>query len=212
MLLYYPFNVGDISGSTLANYYAGSNSTYTSVANAQNLFISTAVTRVGTSTGRFTYTTIIGSIQPPSFTSTSSGLTFTGWIYWLDNLSESRIIDFNTVGYSKQFLIHNNSQFYINGANIYTATMSLNVWYFVAWTISTIGNSIFVIRVGQSPTFVTPIYTSGNGMPTGTVFNNNNIGGDSYNGNAGGNCYMDDIRLYSRILSSSELVSIYNLT
>ena len=210
--MYYPFNVGDITGSTIANYYTGTNSTYTPVANVANLSISTTVTRVGASSGRFTYTTIIGSIQPPAFTSTSSGLTFTGWVYWLDNLTESRIIDFNTTSWSRQFLIHNNSQFYLNGVGIYNPTMLLNIWYFVAWTISTTNNSIHVIQVGQSPTFVTPSFTSADGMPTGTVFNNNNIGGDSYGANKGGNCYMDDLRLYSRVLVPSELVAIYNMT
>jgi hypothetical protein len=216
---YFPFELSDQNGTTLLN-------------NATNAYeatlyggatVSNADYKVG---GSSLYLNSASSqyVQTANFTPTTNGLTFSFWYRSNANPSWGRIFDFgnganvdnilcspngdnlNKLGFRCNYKSDpNTNNFYLTDISSYND----NVWRHVVWTLT--------YAAAGSATSVWNIYINGIYKATNTHYypetaitrtqcylGKSNWADPYYNG------YIDDFRIYNRVLSSSEIHNIYN--
>ena len=218
LLLYYTFET--TNGVNLLNNKTGiydaslSNTAIVTTSNKKN----------GSQSGYFNGTGYYVTL-PSTLTIGTNGFTIACWInitaFPSNNTTILQLGDGNGNGSNGQFqngnlgfYLYSNSniQFYAfaySVSGVYTSNFTPGAWYHIAYTY----NSSF-----QSVMYV-------NGIAVQTITNNGTypftsypiqyfyLGNGTYNGGFGNpsyNGYLDDFRLYNRVLSASEVASLYN--
>ena len=182
LFVYYTFNLESLNGTTLYNYSTG---TYSSVKSTS--FSGTLDTS----------NNIIGnaclptnkSFNLPDF-SAGNDYSLCFWIY-LTQLGNNFWTYYNGGWYN---MVITNGVFVYNGVST-NYTLSLNTWYHIAF-------------VGSSITNTTIFYVNGVQQSNQSVVSSTGIG--NYTSISGINGNLDDFRFYTRTLSQSEIVTLYN--
>lgn len=207
LVLGYPFN-----GNTNDNSGNGYNGTATGspgyVSGVPGSPISTQAISLNGSTQYVTSqsTTAFGS---------SSSATFTAWVYSLGNQSvyssivESRAGSNGAAGLcvSGSGTTNTLTGLWTNTASEYNATTGLvilnNAWNFVAGVVSASGVTVYL---GASSTLISETITSQTLTGAWSIGNDSAVGSRLWNG------YIEDVRVYNRNLSSTEISRIFNFT
>ena len=217
---YYPFNAGDTSGSTLANWVSGSRSFDATLYNGAS--VSVADYKVGNSS---LYLNSASSqyVQTPNYTPGSNGLTISTWYRSNGSGNWGRIFDFGNGSASDNFLMSPNAYNGSNygnlgfsvfagsiGNNFYISDINYNdnVWRHVTWTLTyaSPGSSSSTWNIylnGVLKATTTNYYPSPSVTRTLSYIGKSNWADGYYNG------YIDDFRIYNRVLSSSEVSSLF---
>jgi hypothetical protein len=151
----------------------------------------------------------------------STARTYSAWIYPTQTTSLKTIIaqnPNNNPSYGQNCILHHsavsngdlyfgfsNTDFYTSGGQI-----SANNWYHIVavydgGTLSTSTVHIYVNSVSKSLTKVGSFTVSAN-----TTDSNNRIGSDSFTSSRNFQGYIDEIGIWSRALSSTEVGELYN--
>lgn len=218
--VYLPFEATDVSGTSVANR-ASSTATAATLVNGAS--VSTADYKVGTASLSLTaassqYATI------PSFTPTTNGLTFSFWYRSNGSGTWARVFDFGNGANVYNVLISSNA---INlnqlgfsvassagGINYYLTDINYNdnVWRHITWTLT--------YAAGDSFTSTWVVYV--NGISKGTTTNYyphttvtrtvNYIGRSNWGADAYYNGYIDDFRIYDRVITATEAGALFSNT
>jgi hypothetical protein len=223
LCLYYTF---DISTNTVSNYaqnvYGTVDATYNNGASANY----TDLSYVGTA-GLKLLGTNNGYVQllPTSVVNTTnfisnSGMTFACWFYSKSSLSNAKIFDFNDTydSYNNNIFVSMNASSSIS-TNVYTSpttssTVSLatnynnSILYHFVWTMtySNSQTSSWNIYINATNVSTTTLKYYPNQVARGSDFlGKSNISSDpSFNG------YIDDFRVYQRVLTQAEINQLFS--
>ena len=200
LLLYFPFNVGDnYSTNYIYNYASGIPSTYGQMYyNSANCDISANAYVIGNSS----FTHFRGDqdsyMNTLPITFTSNNTTVSMWIYWTGGYAATYCMTWsitNVIWFGIQ-----NSMFSVYGTNT-NYPVAQNTWYHVVHTYSYYLSRTYVNGV---------LIFSYNG---GFNFNGSSVTmyvGCYWGGGWGFYGYINDLRLYNREISESEVKSLYN--
>ena len=145
---------------------------------------------------------------PPVF---NGSLTFSCWVYFNDDSRGILFGSFNT-DHNVNFEKHTDFRLRIywnnNERDLYTATgvVSAGSWYFVTFIRDVSAGSFRICVNGQE--VETYSGTGSNITPAGPFY----VGRDSRTGTTVLNGKMDDVRIYGRALSDTEVLALYNET
>ncbi|MCX6792875.1 MAG: prepilin-type N-terminal cleavage/methylation domain-containing protein [Candidatus Falkowbacteria bacterium] len=194
----------DSSGNNITGSWIGTAPYYTTA-------------KIGTYAGKFNGTDSYVSVPANNNLIINSG-SISMWFYFSAPGNNSRLVDIGNAAASERigFFI-GTTNLYLYGVksssavlNINTAPLTLNSWYYVVGTWDSAGGNIYIKNATTNNT----ISSSGDKtmtLPLGTtkLFIGNFIaGGTTYLLNGG----VDDVRIYNRVLSSSEVNAIYEAT
>jgi len=223
LLMYFPFELSDQSGTSLANNAI--NLSYEATL-YNGAIISSGDYKVGPSLTSLSLTASSSQyVQTANFTPTANGLTFSFWYKSNGSGLFARIFDFgNGMG-------NNNILFSINGDNlnklacscfyessyqnfyISDANYNDNKWRHITWTLNyaPVGSFTSTWNIYINGVFKA---TTSNYYPSIYITRYNCYIGKSnwveydayYNG------YIDDFRVYNRVLSATEILNIYSYT
>ncbi|HSH05009.1 MAG TPA: tandem-95 repeat protein [Anaerolineae bacterium] len=143
----------------------------------------------------------------------ADGFTVAVWAYYDSLNTYSRIIDFGNGSASNNIILYNLSNNTTLSFNVFNGSTSslisaagaieLNTWIHLAATVDGSGNAT--------------IYKNGTPIQTGTVFvpnsilrTNNYVGRSNWLGDAYFNGKMDDLRIYNRSLTATEIADLAN--
>lgn len=214
-LLHYKFNSGDEVGTSIANWKDGTKS-YNPVSTLYNgATISTSSFKTGTASLYLNKNLGIQYVQTPNFTPTTNGLTFSVWYNSDTSNTWARIFDFgngaavDNVGISTNGGSNDLAFFCVPGDNFNLNDINYNdgQWRHVTWTLtySPEGSSTSTWTIyinGQLKTTLTGrVYPK---VVTRTLcyIGKSNWDDGAYNG------YIDDFRVYNKVLSSSEISNL----
>ena len=224
LILYYRFNSQDVNGTDLANYSKGfpvydASLSVTNLVNSTDFALDNAALNIPT-TG---FVTINNSKLTTGINSTSvfntNGLSFTCWIKSNNTGTNGRIFEFgnSTVSAPNTMVINIvsnvlNTAIKINGGTttFYDTGYAINnnIWHHICWTLTystgstsnhnvyVDGNVIYQTATGKYPNNAVtyPACYIGKSTYTDPLFNG----------------IIDDFRFYNRILSQSEVLTLYN--
>jgi len=199
------FDSGDISGSTLTNYGTAGNCTL-DTSESYSLTISTSNQKVGTgclNTGGTTNNNY-NLISIPSFT-LSGAISVCFWCYINSSVFNPRIIQFNCAGTSNICIRYLNQLYFdVLDAGSAVAPLSTNAWQHVVcmYSYSTGYKTIYINNIQK----FNGTSNSNFGTMNGSVSSMYICPATNYNIDG----YIDDLRVYSRILTSAEISNIYN--
>ena len=228
-LLFYKFNQGDITGSTVKNY--GTLSGDGTIGSGVNtVTISNSTYKVGDGSLKLNSGYIVAT-SSISFSLLTNGVSFSFWYNSTYTNGNSRVFDFginNTNGTAITFSNTDNankSSFYlqviqtgVNTGNISTITPTqiydiiINFfdgnWHHYVWTLtySASDRQTSIYKIYQDGVLKGTF--SGNWFPTATT-TYNYIGRSNYGDVPYMQNFMDDFRMYDRVLSQSEITSLY---
>uniref|UniRef100_A0A6C0LBX7 receptor protein-tyrosine kinase n=1 Tax=viral metagenome TaxID=1070528 RepID=A0A6C0LBX7_9ZZZZ len=205
----YRFNSGDVVGGRLYNYATG---TYDATVYNSPTF-STSLYKVGTSSLAFNGTNQYVNID--AFTLDSTNITITGWFYVPSGGNGwARFFDFGNGAGSNNLLYAPG-----NGLSVYGSTQTTqpgyggynnSAWHFMAWTLTNNGTGNGTWNVYMDNTV---IYTNTNAaFPTVISRSNNFLMYSNWAGDGYTTGYLNDFRIYSRILSAGEISALYTYT
>lgn len=206
----YLFNSGDVVGGRLYNYATG---TYDATVYNSPTF-STSISKVGGSSLSFNGSNQYVNID--AFTLPSTNITVTGWFYVLPGATGwARFFDFGNGAGSNNFLYAPG-----NGLSVYGSTQvtqpglvtgyNNSAWHFIAWTLTNngTGNGTWNVYMDNAV-----VYTNTNAaFPTVISRSNNFLMFSNWAGDGYTTGYLNDFRIYSRILSAAEISALYNFT
>jgi hypothetical protein len=216
---YYPFDVADVSGTTLGNWGTGYRVFDTTLYNGAS--ISNVDYKVD---GSSLYLSSASSqyVQAPNYTPGTNGLTFSCWYKSNGSGNWARIFDFGNGASSDNILLSTNGQGLnqlafssFSGAterNFYLTDMNYNdnVWRHITWTLTyaapgSVTSTWNIYINGVFKTTTTNCYPNPNVTRTNAYIGRSNWSVDAYY-----NGYIDDFRIYNRVLSASEAASLYS--
>ena len=223
LILYYRFNSQDVSGLNLANYSTGfpvydASLSIAGLVNSRDYVLDNAALNIPTTD----YVTINNSKLTTGINSTSvfntNGLSFTCWVKSNNTGTNGRIFEFgNQVSASNFiiiFIVSNRLQgaIKINGGAIYYDTgytINNNIWHHICYTLTYSTGSTSTHKVYVDGTI---IYQTTTGVyPNSAVtYPYCYIGKSTYAVDPYFNGIIDDFRFYNRILSLSEIKTLYN--
>ena len=221
LIMYYPMESSDISNGYLANWAFGSPVYDASMVNGPSLVENSRI--VGGSAMSFSAASS-QYLKLPDFTPTTNGLSFSVWYNSTNTGSWGRIFDFgNGSGFYNIFIsptnyITNklNLTLYGNGGSALTSitlddpSYNDSTWRHVVWTLTydvsyNPGSTWKVYINGQLNKYSTTSY-----YPDTTVIRRMNyIGKSNWSADASYNGYIDDFRVYNRVLSAAEVSQLY---
>jgi hypothetical protein len=214
--IYYKFNVGDSNGTSLFNYASNS---YDATLNG-GATISSSNAKVGTGALQLTASNL-QYVEVNTFTTGTNGMSFSFWFKSNNSGAWARIFDFgdgpssNNIDFTVNSNGTNKPGFEVYNSGAYGQTVDTNdnnnVWYHYVWTMT--------YSAYDSLNSTWKIYTNGNFTST---YNNNyypkNISrtkqyiGKSNWPDAYFNGYIDEFRMYNRVLTATEAAALYNYT
>jgi hypothetical protein len=210
LFLYYTFGPNTINGTNVGNTINGSLINNAQIVNGAA--ISTTDFVVGTASMQFVAASS-QYIQINPFTTLNNGITFLFWCKVNNTGNWSRIFDFGNganvqnilIGFPNNQLwcgIHNSSG--ATDTPLYTEIINDNVWRHFTWIINPDG--AYVI-------YVNGIFYKNIGIvryPDNVVRNNNYLGKSNWNQDVYLNGAIDDFRMYNRVLSAIEILTIFS--
>jgi hypothetical protein len=225
LCLYYMF---DLSRNMVSNYaqnvYGTIDASYgngASVNYADLTYVGTGGLKLlGTNSG---YVQLLPTsvVNTTNFIS-NSGMSFSCWFYSKISLTDAKIFDFNDISnsYSNNIFVSMNASNSIS-ANVYTSpttssTVSLStnynnsILYHFVWTMTysnaqTSNWNLYINATNVSST--TSNYYPNQVARSSDFLGKSNISSDpSFNG------YIDDFRIYQRVLTQAEITQLYNYT
>jgi len=219
MYIYYTFDVADVVGATLLNR---ASSTYNTIVTGADMTVGyTTTKRLGT--GSFYKLSSGTSSNSAVKYTTSRALTSTSPLtmcYWWKSLvaiaNYTATFQWEITNYSNSFRInHHQSTFFIqiNTNQLASATLPSGItnvndgsWYHIMIEMTGTTCKYFINNLAAGSVSYTG-FVAGNyvNATIGTDWNNVDNGG-------GAKFIMDDFRLYSRVLTSTEKTNVYNYT
>jgi hypothetical protein len=219
LVVYYTFNNGYLN---FANGYPG-------VADTSNngTTISNTTYKVGNgslSVGTSKYLQILTSaVNTSTFYTAGNGLSFSFWIYFssasggatIFNISKSTAQGSSQGGLGLQIQYSSGKWYvYYYGINtgLYTPfTFSTNTWTHLVWTMNK-SNSVWTTYQNgvQNLAPTTIVYPPSSDV--GTTFINGGGSVDTPNSGPFWTGYLDDFRIYQRVLSQADVTALYNYT
>lgn len=218
LIYYYRFEFSDISG-TLIGSYVNNTTTYNAT-----LYNGASISSNDYKTGnRSLYLSAASSqyVNINPFTTGINGITVACWFRSNNTGNWGRIMDFGNGPNSNTFLIsvngNNSNKLYFavsnNGTEVSTTTNyspNNNTWIHLVWTMT--------YATSGSSTCIWNVYI--NGALYGTYNNkyypqpvsrsNNYLGRSNWTGDSYYNGYIDDFKMYNRILSLSDVNKLYS--
>lgn len=213
VLLYYPCLPGDISGTQIADYSSG-----TKTFGATSAVVNGSIVTTGlppNKTGALFLN--VGSCTLNSFILGNNGFTV---CYWVKPNASSG--DYNTIFEARStttnstfvMVCRTNGQFFFGTGNstnafvfkplaTFTAGAAGN-WSHIAITVTISGLCTVYVNNG------TPIVFSIDAVPNLGTYNSNYFGKGNINGNTANIIHLSDFRVINRVLTSTEVSSIYN--
>ncbi len=217
LTLYYPFDSSTVSGSNLANMSTGTAIYDASMVNNPSILASsTGNVKVGSNSIYFNKSLSQTAQINKTVNFTTGGTTFTFWIYPVTITTYDRIFSFSDSGnfndmtdldFTSGLALRYGS---VNKGNL-PITFTAGVWTFfcITMTYSTGGSSTWnVYKNGNSTPFTSA--TNAN-YPTSTNKTFNYLARAQDN-SAIGNIILDDFRMYNRVITTSEMSTLYNFT
>lgn len=211
LFLYYTFKPDTINGTNINN-----NGKLVLDAKIVNGATINTTDRVGRTASMQFVAVSSQYIQINPFTTTgNNGITFLFWCKFNNSDSYSRIFDFGNGEHEQNILIGIlNGQLYAavvnDGKNrssdriIYSENINDNIWRHIALIISpTTGSFTIYVNAIFNQTINNSIY------PDNTIRNYNYLGKSNWN-DPYLNGAIDDFRMYNRVLSVTEILTIYN--
>lgn len=217
--VYLPFDTVDVSGTSVTNR-ASLTATAATLVNGAS--VSTADYKVGGSSLAFTasssqYATI------PSWTPTTNGLTFSFWYRSNGSGGWARVFDFGT-GQNQYNVLCSPNALGLNQLcvtviaagtdnNYYMTDINYNdnTWRHITWTLTYAAENT---RTSAWTVYVNGISkaTTTNYYPATSVTRNLNYIGKSNWADAYYNGYIDDFRIYDRVVTAAEAAGLYSNT
>jgi hypothetical protein len=210
LLCYLKFNSGEINGSNYCADYATGSAVYTTVLCSSSVSISTSTYKVGSGSLNTGTNQSANLITFPNYTLTGS-FSFCFWLNFnLSNVFNPRILQFNLAsGVSNICIRYISNQLIFDILEAgpckvsYPNTYS-NVWTHIVIMCNSSGTKYIYVNGVQG--------YSGSGSTLGSLNTTINSMYIIPNGSYNILGYMDDFRLYSRVLTSTEINSIYTAT
>jgi len=225
LLLYYRFNSMDVSSLNVANYASGypifdASLSATGLVNSIDYVVDNSAFNNTASGNVKSNNSVLSAGSWP----TTNGLSVAFWVKSNSSGENGRIMDFGNGAASPTyaFFISPNIQDICNN-NVFTYAvrkagvstnysinyaMNNNLWHHVciSLTYDTSVNSIHNVYIDGS------LYYTGTGLyPTTTTYTNSYLGKSNWTADPSFNGSVDDFRLYNRILSATEVLSLYDL-
>lgn len=179
---------------------------------SKSAIISTAQPKYGTKSAAFdgtrgnqtNYATNYPLITLPSATFTNDGISVCFWIYRVGNSStDSHIFG---IGNLYVWLQSTSTTCQVNNVGATGFSITTSAWRHIVITVSSTGNTN--VYLDKVQTITDQSITSGN-YPSGA--NTGRIGGVPANN--GGSCingYIDDFRVYNKLLNATEISTVYD--
>lgn len=212
LIVYYKFDVNDIQNGNVMNYATGKHD---------------GILKSGASIQSIDYKVGNGSLlldssnnqylQLPDITPDNKGLTIAYWFKINDAPGWARIFDFGNGASDKNWL-----QSPVYGLSVYNGNIQVlqpntspmvfenNTWYHSVWTLTPAAyasaTSIWNYYINGE---IIRTYSDG-GYPQPITLKSNYIGKSNWENDPYYNGAIDDFRLYNRILSDSEIKSLYS--
>ena len=222
LCLYYTFDVSNNSvtnyapkyyGTNEASYVNGAYSNYSDIS-----YTGTGGLKLKDTANGFVILNSNSVVNTPGFISSSNGMTFMCWFYSTNSTNQAKLFDFNDVynSYSENIFvcISNNSI----SSSVYTSsstnsTLSLTTNYnnsirrHVTWTMtySATQASTWALYIDASMIST----TSNNYYPDQIARPSSFIGKSNISSDPSFNGYIDDFRVYQRVLPQSDISQIY---
>ena len=207
---WYKFNSGDINSSNKVYNYADSTYDATAISGAS---IDTSTYKTGSGS---LYVNGGSYVAIDTFTSSLTGITIACW-FKITTSSWARLFDFGNNSSS------NNILFAMNGIpSVYRGTVenqpgSIGTyangnWYHIVWTLSAVASSSVANCTWRIYINGSQIYTDTNYYPNAVSRTRNYIGKSNWSGDPSTSGYIDDFRYYTRAISASEALQLYNHT
>jgi hypothetical protein len=204
-------NSGDIV-TKLANYAPYNNGSIIGYdANINTGFsINTTNQKIGSGCGYFNGTANNGFFPPALSFTNGQGLTFCCWVYTSTITNVGRLLNSNTSPYF-QIMQNGSGNLTANfgGVSVTTSTVifGTSTWTHIVVTVSP-SVSACVVSI-----YINGVYNTASSSGSSMATNSYplTVGTD---GGSGGNYtgYMDDWRIYSRVLTTTEITNLYNYT
>ncbi len=219
LIMYYPFESSDKNGTTLAN---NANTLSYDATLYNGATVSSGDYKVGPSLSSLLLTAASSQyVQTPNFTPTTNGLSFSFWYRSNGSGSWGRVFDFGSGENNSNILCSPNGDnlnklgfrcnYGATATNFYLTDINYNdnVWRHVAWTLT--------YASAGSDKSVWNIYINGVYKATNTHYypdpaitrtlcylGKSNWADGYYNG------YIDDFRIYNRVLSANDVLNLYS--
>jgi Concanavalin A-like lectin/glucanases superfamily len=193
LVTYYTYDVSTQSGNNMKNVVTGKFDL-----SLNNCTLNNTIYKVG----GYSLTTSTGTAisNNPALINSTAGITVTCWIYYTSDQGNVKVWEFAPATDPQFYIVSRQLAWYWKSGSLYiSSTLAYNTWYFTAVTITTTSVTVYLNNV--------QIYTT---STVGTFPTNANMyigcqGGSGYNMPG----YNNDFRLYNRILSASEMTSLY---
>jgi len=217
LILYYRFNSQDVNGVDLANYSTGfpqydASLSVAGLVNSTDFALDNAALNIPT-TG---FVTINNSILSSGSVFNTNGLSFAFWVKSNNTSTNGRIFEFGNQGgalTSILMYIENNLLNVLVKKNPTNTNLNTNyninnnIWNHICWTLtySTASDSIYNVYINGilNSNITTAVY------PPVTTYSICYIGKSTFSDPLF-NGSIDDFRFYNRILSSTEVSTLYN--
>lgn len=212
LILFYKFDLNDIQNNNVMNYATGK---YDAILNS-GASIQSSDYKVGNGS------LLLNSsnkqyLQLPNITPGNNGLTIAYWFKTNDSPGWARIFDFGNGASNNNWL-----QSPVNGFSVFNGNVAVlqpntspmvfvnNTWYHSVWTLTpaTNGSATSIWNYYINGVLI-KTYSNG-GYPQPTSLNSNYIGKSNWDTDPYYNGAIDDFRLYNRVLSASEVTSLYS--
>jgi hypothetical protein len=223
LVMHFPFNNSSIDIISGTNYFSGSVYKTTSplpIFSASYLDATTPIYNSATSLPQLNTTTLSysGWIAFPSATFGAPGFFMV-----LFNISDNIgvfLCNINLAGGPSDKVVFGFQNGGVNsgeGRLEILSSVIANQWYHIVFTINNKTINIYLngiqlntVNSSYTPSTITlPYDIVGTNTPIGRVYNHISFG-CSLNGGSQKACYHDDVRLYNRILTQSDVTAIYN--
>ena len=217
LILHYQFNIGDTQSNQLANWASGTRTYDIALYNGASL--KTSSYKSGKSSLYLNKDYGIQYLLNSSTTSTTNGLSFAVWYRSNNSGHWGRIFDFgnganvDNIGCSPNAIGQNSLGFFCTpGDNFYLSDINYNdnKWRHIVWTLtySPEGNynSIWKIYIDGE----LKANLSGRAYPRPNITRNLSYIGKSNWEDGAYNGWIDDFRMYNRVLSDSEASILYS--
>ena len=227
LIMYYTFEPSTINGIQVANMATGAPVYDATLLNGCKNSLNTY--KIGSSSLYLNNTAINPKIvlSPATLNATAipsaanSSITMAYWIYALDYANLYTIDFAKTTNQNANNIIHHTARYPDTNSSYVSIiiypditiahsfiqskqVIPLNTWTHIVWISTNDTNKTNYIYINGVLSTTTNMF-----YPSSVTRNGNYIGGTNYP-NSGFNGYIDDLRFYSRGLSSQEIVSLYN--
>jgi len=212
LILFYKFDINDIQNGNVMNYATGK---YDAILKS-DASIQSSDYKVGNGSllldsSKSQY------LQLPNITPGNNGLTIAYWFKTNNSIGWSRLFDFGNGGANNNWL-----QSPSNGLSVYNGNAPVlqpnvspmefanNTWYHSVWTLTPAPNASATSTWNYYINGVLIKTHSNGGYPQPITLTTNYIGKSNWDVDPYYNGAIDDFRLYNRVLSDSEVTSLYN--